>query len=104
MQSCTNVHASLDRRVLPDRHCKTPSLTGTRRGDTQVGLARLGRFNMLNSAKAELVRSMVGGDAVRFATDFRKCRGYLKSFPRETGHQTILPLLETRGDVRGFME
>src|SRR5438105_11346659 len=33
MQPCADVHASLDCHVWRDRACKTPSLTGTGRGD-----------------------------------------------------------------------
>src|SRR6266516_1242729 len=53
MASCTAGQAKHDRRDSHGRPCRTASLTGTGRGDTQVGLARLARFNMLNSAKAE---------------------------------------------------
>ena len=48
------------------------------------------------------MRSMVGGEARRCAADF-EIAGYRESFSGESGHQTILPLFETRGDVCGFM-
>src|SRR5260221_7012019 len=49
------------------------------------------------------MRSMVGGDAGRRAAEF-EIAGYGESFSGESGHQTILPLFETRGDVCSFME